>query len=271
MRGTPFVASLVLALNALAGLAGCADEPIGQPCTFSWPDIKDPSDPTGQRVIKDCASLPVCKPLQAGDQMGATPLNNACPVDCIQLPSLQCTNLICVATQAEEGAAGEQASDVMNGQCSAAVQQGDCPGAQFGCMGYCTKECLSDSSCPKGYRCSQMAPFGENMRCDDETLWGDGGATPGNPDPTQQCTNDCVPTGGTPQGTSVTCPSSRLGDANYGYESCSQQEYAGCCTCMCDRYCPLLTKKFCRKVQWDDGMFPEAITTRTDCKQQPGD
>jgi hypothetical protein len=267
MRGTPIVAGLLLALVGLAGPLGCSDEPIGQPCTFSWPDIPDPTDPTGTRMIKDCASFPVCQPLQAGIAMGGTPQNDACPVDCIQLPSLQCTNLICVATQVEEGDSGQDPWNVMNGQCSDEVVQSDCPTAAFGCMGYCTKECLSDSSCPKGYKCSPMAPFGENMRCDDEDLWGDGSATPGSPDPTKQCTNDCVPTGGTPSGTSVTCPSSRLGDANYGYEDCDQKDYQGCCTCMCDRYCPLLTKKFCRKRQWDDDMFPEAITTRGDCRQ----
>jgi hypothetical protein len=268
MRGTTIVAGLLVALAGLAGLAGCADEPIGQPCTFSWPVANDGST--------DCTSLPACQPLQAAIHMPAAPANDACPVDCIQMPSLQCTNLICVATQAEE-AEDQPPDNVMNGQCSADVVHDDCLQAPFGCMGYCTKECLSDASCPKGYRCSSMAPFGESMRCDDENLWGDGllSPNPDNPDTTKQCTDGCSSTGtvvGEDPDTHVPlkCPSSRATDgASYDYSLCDQKDYQKCCACMCYQYCPLLTKKFCRKVEWDHKMFPTAITTRSDCKQTP--
>jgi hypothetical protein len=204
--------------------------------------------------------------------MTAEPQNDACPVDCIQLPSLECTNLICVATQAEE-ASGQQAHEVMNGTCSAQVTYSECKtepnAAPYGCMGYCTKECLSDASCPKGYRCTPMAPFGQNLRCDDENLWGDGDPVgTGTPDPARACTSSCVLTGGTPGGTSVTCPSSReLDGATYDYAKCDMADYQSCCSCMCYRYCPLLTKKFCRKVQWDQDMFPDSITRATNCAQ----
>jgi len=256
-------------LIAVAGLGGCADEPIGQPCTFSWPLTGE-----GEDAHPDCTILPACQPLQAAVEMpaaGTPPANDACPVDCIQLPSLQCTNLICVATQADEGGeypdgVSHKAENVMNGECRADVTQTDCPSAPYGCMGYCTKECLSDASCPKGYRCSAMAPFGANMRCDNEELWGDGGLTAGSPDPTKQCTDGCIPTGQPVNG--VICPSSRITDGEaYDYAKCESKDYQQCCACMCNQYCPLLTKKFCRKIAWDHDMFPGAVTTNNDCQQ----
>lgn len=244
---------LVIWITTLAaglGLSACSEEPIGQPCTFRWP-VDQKVDPP----VTNCEDFPACAPLQKTSAvgMGDTPQNDACPVDCIQIPSLECTNLICVATQVDE------ASDRMNGQCSADMSHDECPGAGYGCMGYCTKECLSDASCPKGYRCARMAPFGENLRCDDEALWGDGGGDTG-----LQCTDSCTSTGPIPD-TVLTCPGSVEGEADYNYSLCDDKDYAKCCACMCYRFCPLLTKKFCRKISWDEDVFPLGQSTRQDC------
>lgn len=229
-------ACLIVALFvAGAAVAGCGEVAIGQPCIFSWP-----RDQNGT----DCQSYPTCAPLQ-DTSSGTTLNNNACPIDCIQLPSLQCTNLICVATQIE----GNNTN--INGECSAdlAKESVDCPNAALGCKGYCTKECLSDASCPKGYHCSPMAPFGSTLQCDDESKWG------------TECTGSCTEAGATaPSG--VTCPSS-TGDADYS--NCDNPDYAGCCACICYRYCPLLSKKFCRKASWDKGLFPNATTNASSC------
>ncbi len=234
--------------------AGCSEEPIGQPCTFNWP--VNAEDET------ICEDYPACAPLQdTGGVIGDEPANTNCPVDCIQLPSLECTNLICVATQVESSAEVDGATlpreQLMNGQCSADVVRTECTAdgeAAFGCMGYCTKECLSDASCPKGYRCARMAPFGENLRCDDETLWGDGGGDSG-----LQCTDSCLPTG-TDLGGGDVCPASDAEDPDYSV--CDLKEYRRCCSCLCYRFCPLLTKKFCRKVDWDQKLFPNGYVSR---------
>jgi len=224
-------------------LAGCGEVPIGQPCTFSWP--RDAEGTT------DCSDYPACAPLQ--DTSGAVSVNdNACPIDCIQMPSLQCENLICVATQIE----GEHKH--MNGQCTEDLTAGtECSGdAELGCMGYCTKECLSDASCPKGYSCSPMAPFGSTLNCELEKDWG------------ESCTATCTKAGDTPDAhpdLDPPCPSSVEGDANYDYGLCDDSRYSSCCACICYRFCPLLTKKFCRKNSWDEDMFPDAITERDDC------
>ena len=249
-------ALLILSLTLAGILPGCVDDAIGQPCTFSWPATEDKTD---------CTDLPRCHPLEAlvGSEVpGAEPARDACPVDCIQLPSLECTNLICVATQVDEGA---DAYMHMNGRCNADVPRTECMGgspdtetgqADWGCSGYCTKECLSDASCPKGYRCAPMAPFGDNLGCEVEEDWG------------ENCTESCTPAGDTPDGTTVTCPAS--GGADPDYALCDYGDYAKCCTCICYRFCPLLTKKFCRKVQWDEGMFPDGVVNENvaqDCQQ----
>lgn len=244
------VAGKVILITGLALILGaCADEPIGQPCTFSWP-VTEGGD-------LNCADFPSCAPLQNTNlPLQALPANDNCPVDCIQLPSLECTNLICVATQVEEPSGDHPKEQLMNGQCTAEVTRTECLESGFGCMGYCTKECLSDASCPKGYRCAPLAPFGENLRCDDEALWGDGGG-----DDTKRCTDTCTVTGGDPDpldATTVACPSSVEDDPNfvYNYELCDQKDYSKCCTCLCYRFCPLRTKKFCRRVAWDATLFP---------------
>jgi hypothetical protein len=231
-----FIATFVV----LAVLTGCGDKPIGQPCTFSWP-----RDTEG---VEDCESYPTCAPLQLTS--GAVTVNNdSCPIDCIQLPSLQCENLICVATQVEGNSVN------MNGHCDTELAKSTvgCPNAPLGCMGYCTKECLSDASCPKGYSCSPMAPFGSTLQCDDEAKW------------QTDCTANCVENGVKPDGTDVTCPSSVEGDPSYDYGVCDQDDYAKCCSCICYRFCSLLSKKFCRKSSWDDGMFPDATTNASEC------
>ncbi|HUT99882.1 MAG TPA: hypothetical protein VM425_00420 [Myxococcota bacterium] len=238
------VCMIVAFIAAGVALAGCGEVAIGQPCTFSWP--KDSSGDT------NCQDYPTCAPLM---EIGSgTPtlsnINMACPIDCIQLPSLQCTNLICVATQIE----GNHQN--MNGQCSEELAKGtDCNDAPVGCMGYCTKECMSDASCPKGYSCSPMAPFGSTLKCDDELKWD------------TECTSFCTEVGASPPGhTDVTCPSSDENDtANYGYGKCDQPGYAGCCACICYRYCPLLSKKFCRWSSWKESLFPDATSLATGC------
>ena len=231
------VASALISFCAvIAVLSGCGDKPIGQPCTFSWPHVDDDTE--------DCDEYPTCAPLQKTG--GAVTVNNeACPIDCIQLPSLQCENLICVATQIEGN------SIDMNGHCHVDLAKSTiaCPNAPLGCIGYCTKECLSDASCPKGYSCSPMAPFGSTIKCDDEAKW------------QTDCTATCVENGQKPDGTEGTCPSSGVG--NYG--DCDKADYARCCTCICYRFCSIINKKFCRKSSWDISMFPDAETTASEC------
>ncbi len=272
--------------------AGCSDEPIGQPCNFKWP-VTEKVDQSGVVVVgddgkpeltDDCGRYPRCAPLQdtGSDRVpGDEPENMSCPVDCIQTPSLECTNLYCVATQVEEDAEVEgvryDKENVMNGECNTDLirtnscvqedQQGTT--AKFGCKGYCTKECLSDASCPKGYRCVQMAPFAEGLRCDNEDEWGDGGG-----DTAKQCTNACQPTG-YDLGENRKCPSSVSGDDAFDNTLCDmkeyKQEYKHCCTCICYEFCPMLTKKFCRRIEWDHKKFPNGVvdeTKKEECREQ---
>ncbi len=232
MRVPAFAIVVGMGLSLL--LCGCGEKPIGQPCNFGWPKKTDGTT--------DCSKYPACHPLQA-DTGSVTLNNNACPVDCIQMPSLECENLICVATQIEEN------SQNMNGVCwapQAGEPAGDCPNSPVRCKGYCTKECLTDASCPKGYRCSAMAPFGSTLECDDEETWD------------TECTTSCTP-GGT-EG----CPNS---GQNADYSSCDQEENDNCCACICYKFCPILTKKFCRKKSWDKDMFEDAITENPNCGQ----
>jgi len=255
-------------------LAGCSDEPIGQPCSFRWP-VTEKVDQNGDVVLDDegnpeltddCGSYPTCAPLQkTSEPLEEEPRNNSCPVDCIQMPSLECTNLICVATQVEEDTEvdgvpyswyrlmnGECNTDLITDKTTSCVQEDEqgveIATAKFGCKGYCTKECLSNASCPKGYRCTQMAPFGENMRCDNEEEWGD------------VCTDSCQPTG-SDLVDGKKCPSSVEGDTEntFDYGLCDMEEYNHCCTCICYQFCPLLTKKFCRRIQWDHKNFPDGV------------
>lgn len=222
---------LLIGAVALVWAAGCGEVSIGQPCTFDWP--------RNSQGEKNCQDYPSCAPLQDTSKAPNSVRNDACPVDCIQMPSLNCENLICVSTQIF----GD--FQHVNGRCAADLVAGsECEGkgAAFGCMGYCTKECLSDASCPKDYSCSHMAPFGENLHCDDESKWG------------TECTDGCADAGTSPSA-GVICPDS--GD----YTKCDFEGYSVCCTCMCYRYCPLLQKKFCRKNKWDDTMFPDASST----------
>jgi hypothetical protein len=248
MRAVVFAIVFTMGLSLL--LSGCGEKPIGQPCNFGWPKS------TGGTA--DCSAYPACHPLQ--NNSGQVSVNdNACPVDCIQMPSLECENLICVATQIE----GDYQH--MNGICWKPDPNepggGDCPDAQVRCKGYCTKECLTDASCPKEYRCSAMAPFGSTLRCDREEEWASS-------DPAKKCTNACDSYGETPDGTSVVCPSSDKNDGDdYNYENCSSPDYSTCCACICYQFCPILTKKFCRKRSWDDKMFEGAITKNTTCGQ----
>jgi len=228
-----------LACLGAAAFSGCGDKPIGQPCNFGWP-----KDSSGNY---DCNAYPACHPLQETAGGGIDLNNRACPIDCIQMPSLECENLICVATQIEGDAVH------MNGRCGTDVNSPDCASAPFGCMGYCTKECLTDASCPKDYKCSAMAPFGQTLACTVEAQWG------------TACTASCIPTGQSPAGTSVSCPNTDPAQGEVSYVDCDIQEYATCCACICYQFCPILTKKFCRKEGWDDGMFPDAITQAGSC------
>ncbi len=246
MRAVALVFSCGLILGGL-GLSGCTDDDIGQPCVFSWPRNADQT--------KDCQSYPACAPLQKTGVGGVTVNNEECPVDCIQTLSMQCENLICVATQIEGN------TENMNGECRADLVAGsecDADNAPVGCQGYCTKECLSDASCPKGYTCSPMAPF-ENLNCESEALWG------------TECTSSCVAAGQSPAGTGVQCPSSVEGETDYGYTKCEGADFATCCSCICYRFCSLVSKKFCRKTSWDQDLFPGATTTATDCKGGTGE
>ncbi len=233
MRFSSSIASIFAA--ALLSMPACGDAPIGQPCTFGWP-----KNSAGDR---DCTGMPICFPLQ---KTGSSVNNSACPVDCIQMPAMDCENLICVATQVE----GE--ANHMNGQCKNSTDAGysyqspDCAGAPMGCGGYCTKECMSDASCPKGYRCSAMAPFKDTLNCASEASWG------------TSCTESCTDEGLSPEGSSVICPSSQ-GDKP-DYTMCNGSAYSKCCACICNQFCPILSKKFCRKVEWDRKLFPDATT-----------
>jgi hypothetical protein len=231
MRAVVFAIVLTFGFSLL--LAGCGEKPIGQPCNFGWP-----KDASGS---PDCSRYPACHPLQDASLFDAVnPINKgACPIDCIQMPSLECENLICVATQIE----GD--NDHINGECWKPEGDPDpiCPSSNVRCKGYCTKECLTDASCPKAYKCSAMAPFGGTLNCDDESLW----AT--------SCTASCTKGGQTPPGATEPCPSSGT-DVNYGV--CDQKALAGCCSCICYQFCPILTKKFCRKRKWDQDMFKTA-------------
>jgi len=169
-------------------------------------------------------------PLQDTSQaIGSEPRNDACPKDCIQMQSLECNNLMCVATEVPGNIMN------MNGECGTAHKSPDqCPNANFGCIGYCTAECLSDASCPKDYKCSSLAPF--DINCDNPS----------------QCTNYC---------TTQNCPST-------ADESCEQEQNAKCCVCICDTFCPLLHRKFCLRNGWDDKTFPNAKTNAASCGQQ---
>jgi len=223
---------------ALLSMLGCGDAPIGQACTFGWPK--------NSSLATDCTGLPICHPLQ---KAGSSLNDSACPVDCIQMPAMDCENLICVATQVEEE------SSHMNGQCLGtgdpdfAYQSPDCSGAAFGCGGYCTKECMSDASCPKGYRCSAMAPFKDTLNCANEDAWG------------TECTESCTDEGLSPPDSSIICPSSKKESANY--KLCNDSTYSKCCACICNQFCPILSKKFCRKVEWDRKMFNKSTTGAT--------
>jgi hypothetical protein len=121
-------------------------------------------------------------------------------------------------------------------------------------MGYCTKECLTDASCPKGYSCSAMAPFGQTLNCTNDDLWG------------TDCTENCVVAGESPpEYPGTICPSS-TGD-NVSFTECDLKEFSKCCSCICYQFCPILTKKFCRKEEWDKSMFPDATTSNPTCGQ----
>lgn len=230
----------------------CEEEPIGQPCTFGWPQTN--SGPA-------CTDYPVCAPLQDKDRpIGQTPANNACPKDCINV-SQECTNLICVASEVEQGTDPEQ---YMNGQCSTdVITQNLTPecatDAKWGCVGYCTKDCVSDASCPKGYRCTSMAPFNQTLNCEDEKLWG------------TECTSDCIDAGATVPATAAVCKSSVEGDPSFNfYEECNQVDYQTCCNCLCYNWCPLVTRKYCRRLAWDQENFPLGHIEKTvlNCKQE---
>jgi hypothetical protein len=235
MRAVVFAIVVTMGLSLL--LFSCGEKPIGQPCNFGWPKRADGT--------ANCDEYPACHPLQDGSG-GVTLNNNACPIDCIQMPSLECENLICVATQIEGN------SQNVNGVCWTPEPNepggGDCPNAPVRCKGYCTKECLTDASCPKEYRCSAMAPFGSTLKCDDEDAWD------------TECTAQCT------HGGTAGCPTS---GQNADYSVCDLQENAGCCACICYQFCPILTKKFCRKREWDDRekMFGAAITNNVECGQ----
>ena len=243
MRSSSWKAMMLIV--AVAAAAACGEAPIGQPCTFSWPRDADGNI--------NCNDYPTCAPLQdTSKPLGVN--NDACPQDCIQLPSLQCENLICVATQIPGNVSN------MNGQCSEEITgSAECPDAPMGCTGYCSKECLSDASCPKGYSCVHMAPFGTNLNCEDEKDW----------DTSCTTSASCVKAGESPpDNPSIVCPTSDPDDPNRAFSVCDQGAYQQCCTCLCYRYCPLLEKKFCRRDTWDDTLFPNAKTNRGDCQQQ---
>ena len=40
------------------------------------------------------------------------------------------------------------------------------------------------------------------------------------------------------------------------------KKYNKCCACLCYRFCPLLTKKFCRKIEWDQKLFPNGYVSQ---------
>jgi hypothetical protein len=223
MRSLRFCSLAIVATVSLAGSSGCVGDDTGSPCQFSWYE-------------NQCNDFPQCAPLQ--DTSGAVTINNrSCPSDCLQLQSMECENLVCAATQITEGSTEEQ-NYHMNGQCESPSVSTTCPSAPLSCMGYCTKECLSDASCPKGYSCSHMAPFGGNLRCDPPEQWGD------------NCTDSCTKAG---QGA---CPSTS--SQSWDRSICNDPANSSCCACICRTYCPLAQKRFCRKKGWDQNMFPNA-------------
>ena len=227
MRQSWWCLTILAAVFASGALAACGDKPIGQPCNFGWPKTAE-----GEF---DCSDYPACHPLQ--ETGGEVTINNmACPVDCIQMPSMECENLICVATQIP---AGENKFTHVNGKCTTDNQTTDCPTAPVACAGYCTKECLSDASCPGGYTCSAMAPFGANLHCEDMAAWG------------EECTATCAG-----PSEDANCPATT--DDDWDRTLCDNRERNGCCACICNQFCPLLAKKFCRKEAWDDKMFPDS-------------
>ncbi len=235
MRSHGLIVLTLLGVLFACGLPGCVGDDVGTPCGFSWYE-------------NNCNEYPQCHPLQ--DDSGAVNINNrSCPADCLQLRSMECENLVCAATQITEGTTEEMVNH-MNGQCVSPSNSTTCPSAPVSCTGYCTKECLSDASCPKGYSCSHMAPFGENLHCNPPEQWGD------------NCTDSCTKAG---QGG---CPSTS--SPTWDRSLCDAPANAGCCACICKVFCPLAQKRFCRKKGWDQKSFPNATidpSIQERCKQ----
>jgi hypothetical protein len=253
----PVLALIMVTSVSIFTSIGCKETSIGQPCQFNWPE-----DANGG--AKPCTSLPQCHPLLQ-TPTGTVPAD-ACPLDCIEMPTIQCNDLICVATQVPND------YQQMNGQCNLEDNPTDtqCPKKLSGCMGYCTRECNSDDDCPDGYTCRSPAPYSTTLPCakDQEDQWPD------------NCTDDCVDTGYLITATTTMCNPADENCCPSASEKnkCRQEngQYDTCCYCICSKFCPVINTKICRKEVYDEAMFPkgklsdEAFTTLNECYQRTG-
>jgi hypothetical protein len=238
----PALALVIIASASILVTVGCKEATIGQPCQFDY--IKSYSEDPAP-----CTDLPQCHPLLASPSGGVP--GPACPLDCIQTNSIQCEDLICVATEVPDN------YQEMNGQCTFVDYPTDtqCPvRLSGGCMGYCTRECETDKDCPKNYTCNPTAPYEGSLPCDtgQENLWAD------------DCTSGCIKSSHLVDAPGTTCdptadkccPSASEKDKCTMDNGKPNPEYTGCCYCICSRFCPFIKQKVCRKNTYDAKMFP---------------
>ncbi len=213
---------------------------VGQPCQFSWPIQADDQD----SLAPDLTSFPTCAPIQRTD--GVLGVNDqACPLDCLEMPSMACDQMICTAT-----AVWDDPGHV-NGQCFEEQVDG---ASVVRCEGYCTRPCQAEADCPAGMRCEPVAPFGPIMACQDPEAWDDA------------CMPNCVPAGEVPTGQQTACPSADPQDPLYDdFASCWQDDFAQCCACLCYQFCPLVEMRFCRLADWREDLFPGGVSQAEDC------
>lgn len=229
MLKSDFFALLGVSIELVVVTGGCLKDDVGQPCVFERPKKDDGTI--------DCKAYPSCVPLQDKlKPMIATPRNDKCPEFCFSRPSFACESFYCIATQVT----GNNTN--MNGVCYplAPADRGGCTEEMIGCKGYCSKECLSDASCPKGFSCSLAAPY-DDLKCDD----------PAN------CTPTCKRSGETsPDDPSFVCPTQ-----DNLKEECKKAAASRCCDCICSEFCDLRTTRICIRDSWDSRkeMFGAAI------------
>jgi hypothetical protein len=255
----PVLALIIITALSTCTSIGCKDPSIGQPCQFTWPE-----NDTG--TANPCTSLPKCHPLlnPSNTTVGGVPVA-ACTLDCVENSTIQCEDLICVATQVPDD------YQQMNGQCALVDNPSDtqCPKKLSGCMGYCTRQCDTDKDCPKDYTCNTTAPYSLPCSTADQEKWG------------ETCTGDCVTQGHQVDSPSTTCdftadnccPAAPTETSTPSYlalvkNRCNQDngQYNNCCYCICKRFCPVITQKVCRKNTYDAKMFPNGKLSDDDFK-----